>query len=152
MTRCQLTIQSTFSMNKKPAKKAFTLLETIIAVGLIVFAAAALLEIFSTGIKNIDRLSKRAESKYLTVFVLNDDKVLASDSQSDLLSYISSKYPIDNQKVTDALNNIQYKKSEHETTVYMTDAGRQNVLRGFEDRLDISGGGVTIFRLKEDGL
>lgn len=136
-------------MNKR---KAFTLIETVIAVGLIVFAAAALLEIFSTGIKNIDRMSQRADAKYLTTFAMNDDKIIAMGSESDLLSFLSSKYPIDNQKITDAISTIKYKKSEDETTVYMVDQARQNVLRGFSNRLEIKGQGVTIYRFKEAGL
>jgi len=133
-------------------KKAFTLIETVIAVGLVVFAAATLLEVFSTGIKNIDRLSQRANTKYLTTFAINDDKTIASDSDADFLSFLSFKYPIDNQKITDAVSEIKYKKSEQESTIYMTDKSRQNVLRGFENRLSIKGQSIVIYRFKEDKL
>lgn len=141
-------IQSTISMNKK----GFTLIETVIAVSLVVFAAVALLEIFGTGIKNIERMSSRADTKYLTTFIINDDRILTSDSDADFASYITSKYPIDNQRVTDAINGIRYKKSEIETGSFMIDGSRQNIFRGFEYTLEVKEHRVTIQKFAEDGL
>jgi hypothetical protein len=140
--------QSTTLMNKK---RAFTLIETVIAVGLVVFAAAALLEIFGVGIKNIDRLSSRADSKYFTTFIINDDNILPLGSEADFAAYITSKYPIDNQKVMTAINGIKFKKSEEETSKYMVDARRQNIFKGYQYILQIKDHHITIQKFKEDG-
>ena len=146
MTKCRLMIQSTFLMNKK----AFTIVETIIAVMIVVFAAVAVIQMQSGGIKNIDRLNQRAENKYKLTFLLNDDNLQSIGSRADFASYITSKYPIDNQKVADAIKNIEFIKSEDETSVYLLDAMGSNAMRGFRKKIEIGGSSVAIYGFKEE--
>ena len=57
-------------------KKGFTLVETVIAVFIIVFAATAILEMLGSGIKNIERLTRQSNDRYFFTFLLNDDTVM----------------------------------------------------------------------------
>lgn len=139
-------IQSIFLMNKK----AFTIIETIIAVMIVVFAATAVIQMQSGGIKNIERLSQRVEAKYKFTFITNDDTLQSIGSRAELGSYLTSKYPIDNQKVADAVKNTEFIKSEDETVSYMVDNLNANGLRAYKKQTQIDGFSVTTYGFKED--
>ena len=131
-------------------KKGFTLVETVISVFIIVFAATAILEMLGSGIKNIDRLTRQSNDRYFFTFLLNDDTVMSLGTRSDFSAYITSKYPIDNQKVADSLKDMTFIKDEDETTSYMVNGANENILHGFEKRLELGGKEIKIFGFKED--
>jgi prepilin-type N-terminal cleavage/methylation domain-containing protein len=140
-------------MNRHPRKieqkKGFTLIEVLIAVGLVLFAAASIIEIFGNGVKNIERLSNRYESRYLHTFILDDDAILPGSSGSDFYKYISSKYSIDNNRVYEYLNGINYEKKEIETSAYLKDTLNNDLLKGYLNEVDINGTTIGVMRLKE---
>ena len=131
-------------------KKGFTLVETVIAVFIIVFAATAILEMLGSGIKNIERLTRQSNDRYFFTFLLNDDTVMSLGTRSDFSAYITSKYPIDNQKVADSLKDMTFIKDEDETANYMVNGANENTLHGFEKRLELGGKEIKIFGFKED--
>lgn len=118
-------------------RKAFTLVEVLVAAGIISIVGLALLQSHSTNTKLINRMSTQYHIKEEFSLVLLNANVNYSGSTKTIYDFVSQKFSIDNDDIRKWLKSrrLSYKDKEF-STIKLTDADMEEItsqVEGLDD-------------------